>query len=657
MVAGREDMTHRLSLDFETRSVVDLRRTGVYPYAEHPLTGIWCCAYAFDDEEVEVWVPGQPIPDLWQQALSEKWEFRAWNAQFERVMWDRHGVVRLGFPRVPLEQWFDTAADAAAMALPRALVKCAEVLGLSQQKDTAGHRLMLQMARPRIAHLTTPVWRDTPDRLERLYEYCRQDVRVERGVYHRTRRLSSNEREVYLLDQRINDRGVLLDTALVEGARCITTEGLERANTLIRDLTDGDVESVTKVADLKQWLGDQGVAVNDVTKNTIRELLEGDGLGDAARRVLELRAETGRSSVAKLDAMMTVRCADDRLRGLLLYHGASTGRWSGKLVQPQNFPRGEIKDAEAFIPAILDRDYDAIDAVAPPLVVVSALLRGCLVPADGHTFMAADFSSIEARVLAWLADQEDMLALFRAHGPVYETMAARIYEKNVEDVTPQERQAGKAAVLGCGYQMGAAKFQSSASTQYGVAFSRENARLVIDTYRAQNSNIVRFWADVNRAAVEATADPGKVTYVGSGIRMKWGHPGLWVRLPSGRLLFYANATIAQRETPWGAQTDAVVYYGTNSYTRKWEEQVLYGGKITENIVSATARDLLASAMLRVDRAGFPVILSVHDEVLAEVPVSPSLPFELFMQLMSDVPAWAHGCPVAAEGWTGLRYRK
>ena len=364
-------------------------------------------------------------------------EVRAWNAQCERIIWNEILVNRYDLPRLVLEQVYDTAADAAALALPRGLGKAAQVLGLDIEKDDKGYRLMMQMAKPRRPPKDDPDrlwWWDDEDRRERLYAYCRQDVEVERAIMKRIRKLSDDERRVYLLDQEMNDRGVMIDMPLVRAAQVIVAAGMSRANKELSEVTGGDVSSVTKVKDLTRWLQHKEVDIDNVRKDTLRDLLEDNGLPEDVRRALEIRRDSGKTSTAKLTAMEHAACEDDRARGLLLYHGASTGRWSGKLIQPQNFPRPSVKNIESYIPDVLNEDYDSLDIDNPPIVVVSSMLRSMLCAATGHRFMSGDFAQIEARVLAWIAGQNDLLDAFRRGAKVYEEMAAFIYGVPVEEI-------------------------------------------------------------------------------------------------------------------------------------------------------------------------------------------------------------------------------
>lgn len=648
-----------LSLDFETRSTINLRNTGVYPYAEHPTTDVWCMAYAFGDEDVQLWVRGDPVPARVSKWVTDGGELRAWNVGFERVIWREIMGPVYGFPDVAIHQWVDTMAEAAAMALPRGLDKCAEVLKVRERKDKEGYALMMRMTRPRSTKKGI-VWWEDEDRLHRLYEYCKQDVRVERAIARRVRRLPKSEQVIFLLDQKINDRGVRIDTALVAKMQRIVDHGLEKANAQISELTDGDVDKVTKAADLTRWLQYQGVGVDNVKKSTVRDILEDDGLGGTIRKVLEIRAEGARSSVSKLKTTQDYLCRDERARGLLAYHGAGTGRWAGKGIQPQNFPRGEVKNVERFLPLIMAGDFAGIEAEEPALVVVSSLLRGIFVASPGNRLLVGDYNAIEARVLAWLAGQTDLVHAFATGANVYGQMAARIYGGEASDYPKgsDEREVGKVVVLGAGYGMGHKKHRTQLAEQTGIKISAEEAKRNIDVYRAVNKRIKQYWWALENAAFDAVTTPGGVFTAGVGATVRYTQRGsyLWCVLPSGRALAYRNPRIVPRETPWGETRMSVQIMGTDSYTRKWVPIHLYGGLLTENVVQAVSRDILAAAMVRLEVKGYPVVLSVHDEIVCDVPASHGA-LDDFLKLMERRPKWAATCPVAVEAWEGERYKK
>lgn len=687
-----------INIDFETRSMVDLRKTGVYPYAEHHSTDVWCMAYSIDGGEAEVWSPFlseyAAISPRLLEALPRS-ELRAWNSGFEHIIYREIMVKKYGFPPVQMEQWVDTAAEAAALALPRGLGKAAKALGMDHEKDKDGYKLMMKMARPRcigawwidthgpfatmgsasaykrkqgiageaVQDDRTVMWWDHDEyMIRRLIDYCKQDVVVEQSIAEVLRELPAAERQVFLMNQRINDRGIYVDTDLVEAASALVERVMEEANASMVELTGGAVQRVTQIKNIREWLESHGITVEDLRKDTVRDLLADPELPAVVREVLKVRQDAGKTSTAKLAAFTRCVAKDGRAHGLLLYHGASTGRWSGSLVQPQNFPRPEM-DPEPFIDVVLQQDYDQLREHGAPAIIISSMLRSMLRAAPGNTLLAADYSQIEARVLAWVAGQDDLTELFRSGGKVYETMAAFIFNKNVADIGKDsfERQIGKNSVLGAGFQMGARRFGEQVHEQTGIELTEQQADDAIKGYRTLYSRIPAFWKSIEQAAMSAVENPRHVYACGVQDRIKFTYRGqfLWCQLPSKRFLSYARPEIREKQlpAPWQDVTKpSLSYLGVDSLTKQWRRTHTYGGHLTENVVQAMARDLMAGAMLRVEQAGYNPILTVHDEVVVEAPQDRA-DFPEFMTLMQIIPKWADDLPVAAEGWQGLRYRK
>lgn len=645
------------SIDFETRSTVELKRTGVYPYAAHTDTDIWLMAWAIGDEEPQLWHPGEPFPDRLRAHIAAGAPLRAWNAQFERIMWRDVAAVRYGFPPVSNAQWHDTQAEALTLGLPATLADAARALGLEQQKDMRGHRLMLKMCRPRRwdDEVQRFVWWDSPENLAVLGAYCQQDVRTERAIAALVRPLTERERRVFLLDQTINDRGIAFDATLATAAKRIASREIERQNQLIAEATSGAVDRTTKVGLLKTWLTAQGLETESLNKAALRELLDDSAaLSPEVRAALGARQEAAKSSLAKIDAMFSVAGADRRLRGLLKYHRAHTGRWGGALVQPQNFPRGQdVKDPVSYIPAVLR--YEPL-----PLNVIAALLRSMLVAAPGKVLAAADFAAVEARVLAWLAGEERLLELYRRGESPYPEMGAVIFgrPKNTIVKPSDDYTVSKNTVLGAGFGMGKDRFREQLWQQTGLAVSEGLAERAIRSYRELNTRIVEYWRLANSAAMEAVRNPGEVFSIpprdGPSVKFTVRGAYLWVVLPSRRSLAYFRPRIEDRTTSWGETKPAVTYLGYNTYTHQWGRIGTYGGMLTENIVQAVARDLLVDAMLRVEER-WPVVLTVHDEVVVEM--DPTDSEEEFENLMKRTEPWANGLPVDVETWKGERYRK
>ena len=633
-----------VSIDFETRSAVDLRKTGVYKYAADPSTDIWCMAYKAPwSDDVLVWQPGDERDTYLEDWIMAGGLLSAWNSQFERTIWNEIMIGRYQWPATRIKQWRCTMAQASAMGLPRSLGQAAAVLGVEEQKDKTGAALMLRMARPRKVNADgSYTWWNTKDKVEALVAYCRQDVRTELSVAEVLNEMPDSERRLYQLDQRINDRGVALDVDLVHRVKALASNASTEIDAEIQRLTKGQVKAATNGMDLVAWLNSHGIATKSVDKQTVARLLTSDKLHPVIREVLTLRQNGAKSSTAKYDAMLHAVNEDGRMRGLLVYHGAATGRWSGKLVQPQNFPRPQKKQDELdAIIAKLKAGEDVSEHGAGT-VLASDLLRSMLVAEDGHRLMFADYSAIEARVLAWVAGQNDLVETFRKGGDVYKEMASAIYNVDVENVTDGQRQVGKMAILGCGYGMGGKRFAEQCATM-GIKVDEDEAKRIVSVYREKNNRIAQYWRDVEQDFVDMVKEAGRVGTVG-------------LPLPSGRSLTYHNPRIIQRETPWGAMRDTAQVDTLNSVTRQWTSQIIWGGLLTENVVQATARDMMATAMMALEVKGYNVILSVHDEIISEVPDNFGSLDEM-IDIMTRVPAWAKGCPINAEGKEGKRYRK
>lgn len=688
-------------LDFETRSTVDLPDTGVYVYVEDETTDVWCAAYAFDDGPVQLWAPGDPFPaDLFDHIMAGG-EIAAWNANFERVFWKTVMRRKYDWPVPDDDQFRCVMVEAYAMSLPGKLEQAAPALGLEIQKDMKGQRLMLQMSRPRkVKDDGTIIWWDDEDRKQRLYAYCRQDVVTERAVEKRLLRLSSAERQIYLLDQKINDRGVFVDAQLCLQAKKIATAASKALDSEMSRVTGGEVFRCSNVQSLINWLRKHDVNTDSVAKDALADLLIRNDLPLRCRRALELRKEAAKTSTKKIDALLRRRNRDGRMRGNLQYHGAGTGRWAGRGAQLQNLPRPSLKDIPTAIDALMTGDVETVEMLfGSPLSVVADCIRGMIAAQPGKKLWTRDFSNIEGRGVAWLAGEHWKLDAFRAfdrgEGPdLYLVAAANIYNVSIEDAKPF-RQVGKVAELALGYQGGPGAFAKMAAnyglkveTAFGpvwesaTATNREKAldaydqrgrrsgmkkeawlaaELIKLAWRDKHPNIVALWRGLEDAALQAVARPGFISVYGR-IRYRKAGSFLWCCLPSGRTICYPFPRIREVEMPWldedgkPAVREAVVYKAVDQFTRKWGDKAFYGGLATENVTQAVARDIMAEAMVRVERAGYPVVLTVHDEIVCETPEDFGDPGE-FTRLMTETPPWAASLPVAADGWDGQRYRK
>lgn len=649
----------KVNLDFETRSMLDLKKVGAHAYARHASTEVLCVAYSIDDGPIKTWVRGAYWDRDFQIALGDPHcEWVAWNAQFERLIM-RHVLLAHSQHWMPgLDQWTCSMARAAAYGLPLGLDGAARALRLSEAKDKQGAALMRRMTKPRgYRDDGSPIWIEDPESLARLAEYCAQDVRVEMEVASRLQPLPESERRMYVMDQTINDRGVAVDLSLAHRCRRLAERSLAIADAELRQITNGAVSGVTKVQALTRWVRAQGVEVTSLAKGAIQELQAGELPNDVSE-ALQVRQEAAKSSVKKLESLINYATATGRAHGLLQYHGAATGRWAGRGPQPQNFPRGTYLDAELLIPLIgHPDDVSLVPLIAPTMEVLSSLLRGILVSIPGKKLVAGDYAAIEARVLAWIANQEDLLELFRLRKDVYKRMAMRVYDVPEAQVTKGQRQMGKQAILGLGYQMGEKTFRTTCAG-YGIDVTEEFAGEVVRIYRNDNRRIVALWSELEQAARLAVETPGARIKAARGrISFQVVNGWLELTLPSGRKLRYGSPRIASVKTPWGEMKPAVVCDVFSSQTNHWGPRAFYGGLWTENIVQAIARDIMADAMSRLENEGYFVILTVHDEIVTEVPDLPEYSVERFEGIMRVVQPWAFGCPIDVEAWEGDRYHK
>ncbi len=680
-------MDPRATVDFETRSACPLRKTGSWRYSLDKTTEILCLCYRlpfWDAGVVGLWSPEVPSIDLpANQDADTLFELFDWietgglveahNAFFERGIW-QNVFVPLGAPPILPSQWRCSAAKAAALSLPRSLDGAVEALALPIKKDLEGGKVMKKLTKPRKprkkeretwakTHGDTPhpiVYWESPELFNTLFAYCQQDVLAEEALSEHIPDLPNSEVEVYLLDQIINERGFLIDQEAVSTALTLIAAETTALNTELQTLTNGKVKKATQRAQMLKWFAGEGLDLDNTQKETIALALDRQALAPTARRGLEIVRELGRSSTAKYEKMALWMCPDDRVRGGMLYHGASTGRWSGAGVQPHNFPKGKLKhwDMEDAWAILNTGDRELIislyGGVMEPL---SQGLRGAITASQGKRLFVADYAAIEARVLLWLAREIGALQVFREGGDIYCDMATDIYGYYVlpnPEKPPPERMLGKVAILGLGYQMGASKFVATAAT-YGITITEQFAKQVVDAYRGKFTRVVDLWRDQQEAAIEAVESRQMVECLPS---TTWHVEGmfLYCTLPSGRRLAYPEPEVRLRTMPWGAKMWGLTFMGVDALSRKWKRQVTYGGMLVENIVQAVARDVMAEALLRVEASEvYTPILSVHDEIVAEADERGDI--REFERLVAECPEWADGCPIAVEGFTAFRYRK
>lgn len=731
------------------------------PYWADGRTSLW--HPAFPQIGIEESQENDELAELFQW-IDGRELIEAHNAWFERGIWTNK-MVPASWPVIRHEQWRCSAAKAAAHSLPRALEDAVLALRLDEHKIDLDSDTRKKMFKPRnankgdwkawgkqhapcmvckgvgrVASLKkdgTPtvkgvkceacggsgvrpnaslppmpvLWHESQEQMEILFHYCRQDVIAEEGISLALPDLSEDETEIYLLDQAVNERGFAVDEAAIDAALILIDGECKELNAELCEITEGVVQKATQRAQMIAWLETQGLKLHDTRKETLDELLDRDVDGDnppwaeapppKARRAIELMRMLGRSSTAKYVTGQKWVCPDHRVHGGLLYHGASTGRWSGAGLQPHNFPKGnmDFHDQEALWKLLKTTDTHRIlheiplDDKGKPAYgsVMEALaqgLRGMIVPRPGHQLYVADYASIEARVLLWLAGDDAGMEIFRTHGDIYCDMASSIYGYtcNKKD-HPVQRGVGKVAVLGLGYQMGASKFVDTCLLMAGIVIKEDHyckecgegtkrhrrklhefvykdeddpeeatAVKVVDAYRAKYWRVREMWADYEASAIQAADNEGEEVICG---KVTWllEDGFLYCTLPSGRRLAYPGAEVRPGQTSWGEIRNQLTYMGIDQYTRSWKRQTSYGGLLVENVDQAVSRDLMAAAMLRCERSGvYTPVLSVHDEAISEAKLGTGSVKE-YEALISTCPPWADGCPVEAEAWCGTRYRK
>jgi len=646
-----------LSLDLETFSGVDLKKCGVYAYAESPDFEILLLAYAFDDEPVEIvdLANGGLIPDVVLGALTDMNVIKtAFNANFERTCLAK----QLNTPTPP-EQWRCSQAHALTLGLPASLDGVAKCLKLPQQKMSEGKNLIRYFSmpcKPTKANdgRTRNLPEHDPEKWEMFKAYCQQDVEVERSIRERLENHLTPEQELKLwyLDQSINDHGVRVDMGLVENA--IRCDEMYQKKLMDEATHLTGLDNPNSVAQLKGWLQDKhGIQVDSLSKAKVEELLR-ETDNPTVKRVLELRQDMSKTSIRKYEAMDRAVCSDGRVRGLLQYHGASTGRWAGRLVQIHNLPRNNMSDLNLARRLLSSRDYVALELLFDSVPdVLSQLIRTAIIPSPGHRFIVSDFSAIEARIIAWLAGEQWVVDAFKGHGKIYEMTASKMFGVSLEHIVRgrpeyEFRQKGKVAVLACGYQGSVGALKAMGALNMGL--SEEELPDIVAAWRKSNPNIVKLWRDVEAGALAAVKEriPVKMQY---GLTFHYKNGVLFIRLPSGRNLVYVRPRIMLDEhfNKYGLTFEGIEL-------GKWRRIRTYGGKLVENIVQGIARDCLAESLLRLTAAGYKIAFHVHDEVVLDVPCG-SGSLEEVAEIMSQDIDWAPGLPMGADGFESDYYRK
>ena len=677
-------MSHICHIDIESFSEINLPKVGVHRYAEDWSTEILCIAYAFGDEPPNLWIPDGFLPKELQlqiaQYVAQKrglcligwkvpqaliWharnggEFRAHNSQFERIMLNGNPGRKIKFPKTKRSSWVCTAAKAAVLALPRDLGRLsgATALNPEHKKDEDGKGDMMRITKPRTPSKNNLAVRWTPDaapdKFYKMYCYCIDDVYSERDCDRLMIELSTEDRKLFLLDQIINDRGWKIDEKRIADVQFLIDTYKDRLKAKCRELTGINPTQTQKFA---EWVRHQGIDIENLQAQTIKDALKRTDLPQNVRWALRIRSLHEMKAPTKYTAMQRAVCADGTLRGMFMFAGASTGRWSSRIVQLQNLFRPIISDADTAIEAFRERSISWIKTLweQNPMQIFASCVRGMLISRKGRDLLFADFSQIEARIVAWLAGAIDLLKIFATHGLVYEYTAAKMFHmktdldalRMLKKEHPVKRFLGKIAVLALGYQGGGAAFVKL-SKQHGTNVTFERGERIKWDWRDANPKIVDMWENINEAARSAVEHPG-TTFKTNKLMFRVVGDYLCMRLPSKRKLYYYKPFMRH---------DELRFWGINTHTRQWCVCSTYGGKLLQNAAEGIARDLMTTAMLKLHKKKiYPMLGTVHDEIITE-PREGVGSIQEVCDIMCDKPDWAKGLPVNAVGFRGKRYRK
>ena len=653
-------MHQRMSVDIETYSSIDLTKSGVYKYTEAPDFDILLIGYSFDDEEevqvIDTFSIDPAKMTEFTKALNDPRIIKtAFNANFERTC-----LAKWTEREMPPEMWRDTMILALELGLPRSLADVGMALGLPEDKlkDPQGKALINFFSKPckptkANGGRTRNLPEHDPAKWALYKKYNRQDVVTEKEIWSKLIGFGwpKSEKELWNLDQRMNDHGVRLDVPMIE--KIVDYDNERKAELLeeAKELTG--LQNPNSLSQLKGWLADQGVVMTSITKDTIAAKLSED-IPEKARRALEIRTALGKTSVAKYSTMLEAVNDDGRLRGILQFYGANrSGRWAGKLVQTHNLARNTLPDLDVARQLACEGDFDTMQTLfGESSFVFSELVRTAFIPSEGCRFVVSDFSAIEARVISWISGEEWRLDAFRAGKDIYCESASQMYHVPVvkHGVNGELRQKGKIAELALGYQGGVGAMKQM---DKGGSIPEEEMQGIVDQWRAANPKVVKLWKTCEMAA-KTCIEERRTVKIRCGIAFRYIQGNLFITLPNGRHLCYWGTRLAEDPRGWGTK---LIYKGVNQTTKQWGDVETYGGKLVENIVQATARDCLAEVMKRVSSLGYKIVMHVHDEIIVDVPNGDKDAPAKITAVMAQPIDWAEGLPLKGDTYETPFYKK
>jgi len=658
-------MPKKLHIDIETYSSVDITTCGSYKYFESLDFEILMIAYAFDNEDVQIidLANGDDfINFLAPHLLNPDIELHAHNANFERNAFRTYGI------ETSIERWHCSAVKAGYCGLPLSLDGASKALQLGDKgKSAEGKALIKYFSCPvkptKVNGMRTRNYpHHDPEKWERFKDYCKQDVEAEREIDNRLIKyvLPIPERTNYALDQKINDKGVLIDLVMAQNAFQMYETYKIDTRLVLKTLTG--LPNPNSVPQLSRWIEDKtGLVIKGLNKETLPGIIKACKPFPEVLKVLKLKKGLAKTSIKKYKSMLLCALADKRGCGLFQFYGANrTGRWAGRLIQMQNLPQNhfdeETNEIQYARELVTSNEYECLNLIYSDLpTVLSQLIRTAFVAEEGHTFAVADFSAIEARVIAWLANEQWRMKVFNTHGKIYEASASKMFNVPIEAVTKGSdlRAKGKVAELALGYQGAIGALKTMGGEKMGL--SDPEMETIVKRWRIANPAIVALWADLESCAMRAIQFKKKVQSIHKGLIFDCDDMALTIELPSGRKLFYQNPSFTENQ--WGRKS--IRYKGMNQTTKQWEYVDTYGGKLTENIIQAIARDLLADSMLRVDKAGYDIVMHVHDELVVEVEANENTEMYLdhICAVMADADPVYNGMPFTADGYLTPFYKK
>lgn len=637
-----------LNIDFEVWSPLSVKNVGAWKHASHPDAWIMCAGYSLDGgATIKQWIYGEEYPTDLLNAIAEGWLIRAWNADYERAIFECLGR-RYGWPVPKIEQYRCSMAVSAYCAYPLSLELAAIAVNSPEKKSSN---------KPLLAILRNP---NKPKKVyEDMYAYNIQDVKTEISVLSRlpVQEIPKTEQKIWEINSIINSKGTRIDLPMAKGAVKISGIITAQLQERIFDTSNGAISSLSQVKRICEYVSEHGYPLDNLQKDTVLTALKSNSLPTTCREILKARKTLGQSSIAKYSKMLD--CADERgiIRGVLQYHVATTGRFGGRLVQLQNLPRPKIKFPQILdrlCPAIARADVESLSIFGDVFSILSSALRLAVIPPRGLDLLGADYSSIEAVVLGWLAEEPFYNNAFKNDLDLYRIMAQSVYGRKYEDITEEQRWLGKTLILGLGYQMSEKKLIMTVENN-GTKITPELEALLIkghSTYRNNCREITRFWGDINKVCREVLVSktPRRLKKLGVSMHKEC----LTIQLPSGRKIWYPGACLKPHKNKWTGEIQSAIHFWSVGANNKWVEDTTYGGKLTENIVQAISRDILCHAVTNLHQKGFRIPFHIHDEILAYADKK-DLPE--FTNTILELPDWAKGLKLKCKSHHMTRFQK